>query len=154
MQKHAISKASFEVAKRVYSKWYHDSIFCHWLSTIKRRVGEVWKVYSDCKRQRRETSTAPDKFRELRDKADKLFDVYTEDKTRPAVCEEKKFEVKCQITSSSIWKKWEEKWRWSATMGLTLFGSLQWWEDRESWSGRKRKDLRWRPGSTSSPWMK
>ena len=51
MQKDASNKVSFEVAKMVYSKWYHDSIFCHSLSTIKRRVEGVWKVYSDYKRQ-------------------------------------------------------------------------------------------------------
>ena len=45
-------------------------------------------------RQGRETGTVADKFRELRDKANKLLDVHTEDKTRKAVCEEKEFGVK------------------------------------------------------------
>ena len=62
-------------------------------ASIKRRVERVQKVYSDYKRQGRERGTAADKFRELRDKANKLFDMYTDDKTRQAVCEEKEFGV-------------------------------------------------------------
>ena len=45
-------------------------------------------MYSDYKRQGKETGTAANTFRELKDKDNKLFDVYTEDKTRRAVCEE------------------------------------------------------------------
>ena len=78
----------------MWPRGFAASGICHSLSTIKRRVEGVWKVYSDYKRQGRETGTAADKFRELRDKANKLFDVYTEDKTRQAVCEEKEFGVK------------------------------------------------------------
>ena len=93
-KKHAINMVAQEVAKRVYSKWYHDSVFCHSLSTIRRRVDSVWKIYTDYKRRGKETGAAADKYRELKENADKLFDVYTEDKARQAVCEEKEFGVK------------------------------------------------------------
>lgn len=93
-QSHPPNKAAMEVAKRVYSKWYHDSIFCHSMSTIKRRVEGVWQIYYIHRKRARETGGAADKFRELKDKADMLFDMYTEDKIRQQVCEEKEFGVK------------------------------------------------------------
>ena len=34
MQRDPVSQVSNEVAKRVYSKWYHDSVYCHSLSTV------------------------------------------------------------------------------------------------------------------------
>ena len=54
----------------------------------------MWKVYCDYKKRCKETGVAADKFRELKDKANKLFDVYTDDKARQTVCEEKEFGVK------------------------------------------------------------
>ena len=93
-QKHPTNMVTQEVAKRVYSKWYHDCIFCHSISTIKRRVDAAWKVYYDYKKRCKETGVAADKFRELKDKANKLFDVYADDKARQKVCEEKEFGVK------------------------------------------------------------
>ena len=86
--------AATEVAKRVYSKWFHDSIYCHSLSTIKRRVEGIFKVVINYKKQGRETGATAEKYRELSESADKLFDIYTEDKKRQQVCEEKEFCMK------------------------------------------------------------
>ena len=46
------------------------------------------------KKQGRETGATAEKYRELSESADKLFDIYTEDKKRQQVCEEKEFCVK------------------------------------------------------------
>jgi hypothetical protein len=95
MKNHSVNQVVREVKKRVYSKWYHDSIFCHSFSIIKRRVEGIWKIYADYKKQGRETGISAKKFMELKDKADKA---------RLEVCEEKEFGVKMSANEFKIWK--------------------------------------------------
>ena len=40
-------QALMEVTKSVFSKWYHDTIYCLPMSTIKRRVGDIWAIYRE-----------------------------------------------------------------------------------------------------------
>ena len=82
-------------------RWLREStasgsmtIYCHSLSTIKRRVEGIFKVVINYKKQGRETGATAEKYRELSESADKLFDIYTEDKKRQQVCEEKEFCMK------------------------------------------------------------
>ena len=39
--------AAREVAKEVYSKYFHDSVYCHSFETIVRRVEGLWKDYKE-----------------------------------------------------------------------------------------------------------
>ena len=35
-----------EVAKQVYSKYYHDTVFCFSISTIQRRLKDLMEIFN------------------------------------------------------------------------------------------------------------
>ena len=47
----AVKEAAREVAKRVYAKWFHDTIFCISLSTIVDRLEKMWLTFKEGKRR-------------------------------------------------------------------------------------------------------
>ena len=74
-----------EVAKRVYAKWYHDSIYCFPEWTIKRKIENLWSTFRDGKKRHlagRSMGKAIDNYKILVADANKLFDVYETDENR------------------------------------------------------------------------
>ena len=74
-----------EVAKQIYAKYYHGTIYCVSLHTIHRRVEDLKRVYSEGRMrysQNRENFRAVKDYKELFEKKDKQFEVYTEDPVR------------------------------------------------------------------------
>ena len=43
----SVKEAVREVAKRVYAKWFHDTIYCISLSTIVDRLEKMWNVFKE-----------------------------------------------------------------------------------------------------------
>ena len=81
-----------EVAKQVYSKYYHDTVYCLSVRSITRKIEALWKLINEGKKRskekgRQDTSVVKD-YKKLFDTKHDLFDVYAEDDTRKKACEE------------------------------------------------------------------
>ena len=42
-----VNEATREVAKRVYAKWFHDTVYCISLSSIVYRLEKLWKTFKE-----------------------------------------------------------------------------------------------------------
>ena len=75
-----------EVAKQVYAKYYHDTVFCVSLSTIQRKVEITWKQFREGRKRYREAATkdspAVQQYKELFHTKSELFDVFAHDPIR------------------------------------------------------------------------
>ena len=79
-----------EVAKLIYTKWWHDTVYCITISGIVKKVTKLWKEYREgVKRMNagRDTSTATQKYKDICRDKDKLFDVFANEKERKDQCE-------------------------------------------------------------------
>ena len=79
-----------EVAKQVYSKWWHDTIYCislegiiHRITSLHKQVKEGWKRL----KAGRINSDPAKKYKEIVDSKNKLFDIFPEDFLRMQKCE-------------------------------------------------------------------
>ena len=71
-----------EVAKLVYSKWWHDTVYCISLEGIVYKMSQLYKQYRDGwlrLKQGRETSAAAMKYKELVETRNHLFDIFPND---------------------------------------------------------------------------
>ena len=67
-----------EVSKLVYSKWWHDTVYCHSLEGIVYKLTELYKQYKDGWlriKQGRDKCGAALKYKELVENKNKLFDI-------------------------------------------------------------------------------
>ena len=67
-----------EVAKRVYAKYYHDTVYCMTLQGIIKKLDNIWSIFKEGRKRFNagmKTGKAIDNYKELVDNADKLFDV-------------------------------------------------------------------------------
>ena len=68
----SVELACREVAKKVYSKWYTDTICCVSITTIQRRLVNVYKIFTEGKKRLnakgKENSKAVLNFKDLADK--------------------------------------------------------------------------------------
>ena len=83
--------ATREVAKQVYVKWYHDTVFCLPLSTVERRVSDMWTEFREGRKRYKEGRTegpALDKLRRLVEDKGKLFDVGATTAAQAASCKQ------------------------------------------------------------------
>ena len=80
-KKVAHNSAIKEVVKLVYSKWYHDSVYCFTFRFMERKLTEMWKDFREGKKRvgRGDSSKVVSKYKELVENADKLWDVYATD---------------------------------------------------------------------------
>ena len=80
-----------EVVKLVYSKWFHDTVYCLSLRTMERRLTELWKVFKDGKHSigkgKGDTVKVVRLYKEMVESADTLWDVYAKDDKRWKECE-------------------------------------------------------------------
>ena len=80
-----------EVVKLVYSKWFHDTVYCLSLRTMERRLTELWKVFKDGKHSlgkgKWDTVKVVRLYKEMVESADTLWDVYAKDDKRWKECE-------------------------------------------------------------------
>ena len=78
-----VNMAVREVAKQIYAKYYHDTVFCVSLSTIQRRVEALRKQFSEGRKRYgqkgKENSKAVKEYKDLFDRKSELFDVYLKD---------------------------------------------------------------------------
>jgi hypothetical protein len=71
-----------EVAKLVYSKWWHDTVYCITMDGIVYKMTELYKQYKDGwlrLKQGRDKSVAAEKYKELVEKKNHLFDIFPSD---------------------------------------------------------------------------
>ena len=67
-----------EVAKKVHSKWFHDTVYCLSLSTICTRITKTWEIFREGRRRFREgrkSGPAIEAYTALVKKKDSLFDI-------------------------------------------------------------------------------
>ena len=77
-KKYTHEQAIREVAKRVFAKYYHDTVCCLSLRGIEKRVEGIWDTFREGRRRVREgrtTGKAIDSYKEIASKIDALFDV-------------------------------------------------------------------------------
>ena len=79
----SVKEAIREVAKQVYSKWFCDTVCCLSISTIERKLMELFSVFKEGRKRiqekGKEDSPAVKKYRKLVDEKEKLFDVFQTD---------------------------------------------------------------------------
>ena len=79
-----------EVGKLVYTKWYHDTVYCIGQNAVVNRVQKLWRETKEgLKRLKagRDTSTAALRYKEIVAEKDSLFDIFAKDKERRDHCE-------------------------------------------------------------------
>ena len=79
-----------EVSKLVYSKWWHDTVYCITLDAVVKKLTKLWGEYKDGVKRKREgrlTSTAVLRYIEIVQTKNQLFDIFPKDKKRMDVCE-------------------------------------------------------------------
>ena len=79
-----------EVSKLVYTKWWHDTVYCVSFETTVRKVSKLWKEYKEgLKRLRdgRESSAAVKRYKEIVAEKDHLFDIFAHEKELRDRCE-------------------------------------------------------------------
>ena len=79
-----------EVSKLVYTKWWHDTVYCIHLDTVVYRVKNLWKDFKEgVKRMKagRDASAAVQRYKDIVQDKDLLFDIFPKDKSRMDFCE-------------------------------------------------------------------
>ena len=79
-----------EVGKLVYTKWWHDTVYCIGLNAVVNRVKKLWReIKEGLKRLKagRDTSSAALRYKEIVVEKDSLFDIFAKDKERREHCE-------------------------------------------------------------------
>ena len=85
------NQALNEVKKRLYGKWYHDSVYCVSQAAILKRLQKDWKIFKEGKRRIREERTAGTAiagYKCLREKANALYDIAANSPERIQQCAE------------------------------------------------------------------
>ena len=81
-----------EVAKLVYSKWYHDTVCCISYKSVERRLSDMWKDLREGRKRYAEgrgySSRAVVKYKEMVDNVDRLWDIFVTDEKKRKDCEE------------------------------------------------------------------
>ena len=79
-----------EDAKQIYAKYYH-AVYCVSMRTIERRVEQLWKTYCESVKRLQENGkehrNAVNKYKELVELKDTLFDVSATDENTKKACE-------------------------------------------------------------------
>ena len=69
-----------EVTKLVYSKWYHDTVYCINMRAMERKLSELWKDFREGRRRvaegRGDSSKVVVKYKHLVEVSDGLWDVF------------------------------------------------------------------------------
>lgn len=84
------SQALHEVKKMVYSKWYHDTVYCITPVAILKCIEKEWNIFKEGKKRIRSgrlTGKAVDQYKQMRDRSHKLFDVAASTTERLKQCE-------------------------------------------------------------------
>ena len=84
------TKNLLEVSKLVYTKWWHDTVYCISFSATVKRVTKLWGEYKEgLKRLRagRENSAAVKRYKEIVAEKDHLFDIFAHEKEMRDRCE-------------------------------------------------------------------
>ena len=74
----------------MFSKWYHDTIYCLPMSTIKRRIDQLWNMYKEGKKRLKEgrmNSEAVQCYTQLVHTKESLFDIAAKTDDRRITCE-------------------------------------------------------------------
>ena len=89
--KNSHESAVKEVAKRVYCKYYHDTVCCSNIRGIERRITKLWSNFREGRKRiasGRKGGSAVEAYKKIITEADKLFDVsVVEDATKRKECE-------------------------------------------------------------------
>ena len=67
-----------EVAKQLYAKWFHDTVYCLALNTVQDRLRKDWEIFREGRKRfqaGRMTGKSIDAFKELAEKKDRLYDI-------------------------------------------------------------------------------
>ena len=67
-----------EVAKMVYSKWFHDTVFCVHLNTVQDRLRKTWEIFREGRKRfnaGRMSGPAIDAYKSLVKNKDCLYDI-------------------------------------------------------------------------------
>ena len=88
--------AVVEVSKLVYSKWFHDTVYCITLQAIRKKMRKMWDIFREGRKRYQEGKTsgkAIDQFTKLTSVSDDLFDIYTENNERIQTLKEREWKV-------------------------------------------------------------
>ena len=79
-----------DVSKIVFAKWYHDTVYCISLRSIERKMTKLWGDFREGRKRwaGKQQGKAIEKYQELVQKGDNLFDIYADDQDRRTVCKE------------------------------------------------------------------
>ena len=83
--------AAREVAKLVYAKWYHDTVYTVNLQTVVQRVEAMWKKFREGRKRYRggrEDGKVMEDYKNLVSQADKLFDIGATTADQRSKCKE------------------------------------------------------------------
>ena len=76
------SDAIAEVAKQVYAKWYHDTVYCVTIRSVRRKVKTMWEIFWEGKRRISEVTKKEHKamkdYSKLVSEAEEMFDIFSE----------------------------------------------------------------------------
>ena len=74
----------------VYSKWYHDTVYCITTVAILKCIEKEWNIFKEGKKRIRSgrlTGKAVDQYKQMIDRSHKMFDVAASTTERLKQCE-------------------------------------------------------------------
>ena len=117
-----------EVAKQVHCKWYVDTVYCLSLSSINRKLTEVYKTFSEGKKRMqevgKETSAGVIKYKQLVGERDKLFDVFQKDPVARLNLQ-KEWSVKMSDMEFIYYEDQKKERKMFCSRGVPCFGGCQ-----------------------------
>ena len=78
-----------DIVERIYCKYWHDTVYCVYKQTIKKRVQVIWDVFKAGKKKfgiGKESGKEIVNYKELCKKVDQLFDCFASDALRQQQC--------------------------------------------------------------------
>ena len=78
-----------EVAKQVYAKWFHDTVYCITMPGVVKKLTKLWKTFREGKRRLNEgEGKAVQEYKVMAAQADQLFDIGTSSSQQEEKCKE------------------------------------------------------------------
>ena len=87
--KYSHKQSITEVSKLIYAKYYHDTVFCIPIRSIERKMKKMWDDFREGRKRwaSGQSGKAIERYKNLVEESEALFDVYAVDEERRKLCE-------------------------------------------------------------------
>ena len=132
-EKHSKEAAILEVAKRIFCKYYHDTVCCLSVRGIEKRLEKLWGKFKEGNKRvnaGRTSGEAVEAYKKLVKDANSLYDVAVTDSAE-RVAVETKWGIKMTKNEFDYYEDMKNERKMECDRGSTLYGILPCYVDRD-----------------------